>query len=89
MIEEDRDDDELFDLEDGNVSLSYTKTHALQGLDKEDYKVDDPAVDENPITEEENDRMWDYVIERHGRKEFELVYSILKKHGDARFDERG
>ena len=33
--------------------------------------------------------MWDYVIERHGRKEFEIVYGILKKHGDARFDERG
>ena len=31
--------------------------------------------------------MWDYVIEKHGRKEFEAVYDIIKELKDKRFSE--
>ena len=55
------------------MSLSYTKSQPY----------------EEPLFDGENDRMWDYVIERHGRAEFETVYAILKKHGDERFGDRG
>ena len=31
--------------------------------------------------------MWDYVIEKHGREEFEAVYDVIKKYKDQRFSE--
>ena len=33
--------------------------------------------------------MWDYVIERHGRKEFDAVYKIVKKYDVDRFSDEG
>ena len=33
--------------------------------------------------------MWDYVIERHGRSQFEAVYAVVKRHAEQRFDDRG
>jgi len=33
--------------------------------------------------------MWDYVIERHGREEFDAVYNIVKKYDVDRFSDEG
>lgn len=33
--------------------------------------------------------MWEYVIERHGKKEFDSVYGIVKKFDVDRFSEEG
>jgi hypothetical protein len=31
--------------------------------------------------------MWDMVINKHGRKEFEACYQVIKKYSDDRFSE--
>ena len=31
--------------------------------------------------------MWDYVIEKHGHKEFEAVYNVISQFGSNRFSE--
>lgn len=33
--------------------------------------------------------MWEYVIERHGKKEFDAVYKIVKKYDVDRFSDEG
>lgn len=33
--------------------------------------------------------MWEYVIDRHGRKEFDAVYQIVKKYDVDRFSDDG
>lgn len=33
--------------------------------------------------------MWEYVIERHGKKEFDAVYQIVKKYDVDRFSDEG
>eukprot|EP00355_Strombidium_rassoulzadegani_P001087 CAMPEP_0168610640 /NCGR_PEP_ID=MMETSP0449_2-20121227/1898_1 /TAXON_ID=1082188 /ORGANISM="Strombidium rassoulzadegani, Strain ras09" /LENGTH=115 /DNA_ID=CAMNT_0008650965 /DNA_START=515 /DNA_END=859 /DNA_ORIENTATION=- len=35
------------------------------------------------------DKMWDYVIEKHGRVEFQAVYNIIDKLREQRFSEEG
>ena len=42
--------------------------------------------------EEQNSKdamMWEYVIDRHGRKEFDAVYQIVKKYDVDRFSDDG
>ena len=36
-----------------------------------------------------DEKQWEYVFDTHGRSEVEAVYSILKKYGDNRFEDRG
>ena len=31
--------------------------------------------------------MWDYVIEKHGRQEFEQVYQVIRKYKGDRFSD--
>ena len=33
--------------------------------------------------------MWEYVIDRHGKKEFDAVYKIVKKYDVDRFSDEG
>jgi len=33
--------------------------------------------------------MWEYVIDRHGKKEFNAVYQIVKKYDVDRFSDEG
>ena len=73
-FEEDRDDDSDEDPDDGAMgdSMSYSKTSPLEEKDKGgNYE----------------NEMWNMVIEKHGRKEFEATYEIIKKYNHDRFSE--
>ena len=55
-------------------SLAYSKT----GTDIK--KINEPNTDREK-------EMWDMVIEKHGRKEFEATYAIINRFGSDRFAE--
>jgi hypothetical protein len=73
--EEDREDVGFEDLDEGEVEYTYTVSQPLAAADD--------AINQDTM------KMWDYVIERHGRSQFEAVYAVVKRHADQRFDDRG
>ena len=42
---------------------------------------------ESSKADEKEREMWDYVIEKHGRKEFDAVYKVLLKYKNDRFSD--
>ena len=75
--EEDRDD---YDFEDDgdSLALSNTDQNALKAV--VGSVIEEAAnQEESKILEDDKEQMmWDYVIEKHGRKEFEAVYAIIQ-----------
>jgi hypothetical protein len=76
--DEDRED---YDSEDetDSLALSNTNPEALkQELSMEQSKMSDYDREQ---------MMWEYVIEKHGKKEFEAVYAVISQYRDNRFSE--
>jgi hypothetical protein len=91
-FEEDRDDDDVSDEEDSlgddnlGDSLALSKTNDLQVLDSpptEEY----PAPENNTLNYQTENAMWDMVINKHGKKEFDTCYHIIGKFKNNRFSE--
>ena len=77
-FQEDRDDDD--DEEDEQSlgdSMAYTKTIDSKQLSSEEQSSLNRA-----------DMMWNDVINRHGKDEFNSVYSIMQKYSLERFKEQ-
>ena len=60
---------------DGNVIKAQAK-EAINEFNTESSKAD-----------EKEREMWDYVIEKHGRREFDEVYRVLVKYKNDRFSD--
>ena len=60
---------------DGNVLKAQAK-EAINEFNTESSKAD-----------EKEREMWDYVIEKHGRREFDEVYRVLVKYKNDRFSD--
>ena len=70
--DEDRDDS----LDEDDMMLTKTADEAAI------LAKPTPETDKSPLekAEDKEREMWDYVIEKHGRKEFEAVYNIISKY---------
>ena len=89
---EDREDDEVSDEEDSQGSdnladsLAFSKTNGLKELDSPP-RQERAAPEDNTLNSQTENAMWDMVISKHGKKEFDTCYHIIGKFKNDRFSE--
>jgi len=96
---EDREDDEVSDEEDSSHgddnladSLAFSKTNDLKELDappREELATpqEQNIEEDNTLNSQTENAMWDMVISKHGKKEFDTCYHIIGKFKSDRFSE--
>ena len=92
-FEEDRDDDDVSDEEDSQGddhlgdSLAFSKTNDLQEIVGSPPREEATASENNMLNSQAENAMWDMVISKHGKKEFDTCYHIIGKFKNDRFSE--
>ena len=74
--------------EDDNLgdSLAFSKTNDLRELDLPP-REEQAASENNTLNSQTENAMWDMVINKHGKKEFDTCYHIIGKFKNDRFSE--